>query len=861
MKKKLLLILFCMISFNAVHAEINWDLSDDGTLTISGTDMPDYAFRDSYPWHYQRDKIKKVVIEDGVTNIGTSAFEGCTSLTSITIPESVTSIGNWAFDGTNWYNNQPDGLIYVGRFLYKYKGTMPTNTKIVVKDGIKGIANFAFNNCFGLTSIIIGNSVTSIGNGAFFNCSGLTSITLPNSVKSIGSSSFFGCSGLTSITLPNSVTNIGEAAFMYCYGLTSITIPNSVTNIEDGTFYGCSNLNSLTISNGVVCIRKNAFSGCDALNSITIPKSVTNIETNAFQGSSLQYISVESDNNVYDSRNNCNAIIRKADNTLILGCVNTIIPNNVASIGENAFSGCSSITSITIPNSVTNIGNMAFSGCSSITSVTIPKSVTSIGINPFSNCSELYSIIVESDNSVYDSRENCNSIIRKSDNALISGCINSIIPNGVTIIGDNAFCGCKDLISINIPYSVTSIGDRAFTGCSLTSVTIPDNVTSIGDYAFFNCSNLTSVTIPNKVTNIGNYAFANCASITSVTIPNSVTNIGENAFSCRSDKLKEITINVNKDLKINKGAFFHSNIEKVTMYGETLPAMVDDDPYEGAFSSACYTATLSVPSALYKEYCSTSPWNKFTKIEKNASAKYLTDAEKYTNNSQLYDLEVSYTRTFNNTAWQALYIPFSMSYSDWKDDFEIAYINGVRQLDKDDNGTVDETIMDVIKIKSGSTAPNTPYLIKAKTTGEKTLSVSNTTLYAAEEKSIDCRTTIVEYTFTGTYSTIPSATMIANKYYAMGGGNLIQSDGSNDLMPYRWYMKAESRNSSYNASNAAKTITINVIGEEEEETTGVEELRITNYELPIYDLNGRKVNENSLKPGIYVKNGKKFVVK
>ena len=203
-----------------------------------------------------------------------------------------------------------------------------------------------------------------------------------------------------------------------------------------------------------------------------------------------------------------------------------------------------------------------------------------------------------------------------------------------------------------------------------------------------------------------------------------------------------------------------------------------------------------------------------------------------------------------------------MSYEDWKDDFDVAYINGVRQLDKDDNGTIDETIMDVIKIKSGSTTPNMPYLIKAKTTGEKTFFVNNATLYAAEENSLDCSTTIAKYTFTGTYSSIPSETMIANNYYAMGGGDLIQSDGSNDLKPYRWYMKVESRNPSYNVSNAAKSITINVIGDEEEEmTTGVHQLQITNDELPVYDLNGRKVNENSLKPGLYIKNGKKFVVK
>ena len=234
--------------------------------------------------------------------------------------------------------------------------------------------------------------------------------------------------------------------------------------------------------------------------------------------------------------------------------------------------------------------------------------------------------------------------------------------------------------------------------------------------------------------------------------------------------------------------------------------------------------------------------------------------EEYVYDETVLGADISYTRTFNNTAWQALYIPFSLNYNDWKDNFEIAYINGVRQLDKDDNGTIDETIMDVIKIKSGSTSPNMPYLIKAKKTGEKTFSVSNATLYPAEENSVDCSTTIAKYTFTGTYNAIPSATMIANGYYAMGGGELIQSDGSNDLKPYRWYMKVESRNPSYNASNAAKTITINVI-DEEGETTGVEELQMANDESPVYDLNGRKVNENNLKPGIYVKNGKKFVVK
>lgn len=238
----------------------------------------------------------------------------------------------------------------------------------------------------------------------------------------------------------------------------------------------------------------------------------------------------------------------------------------------------------------------------------------------------------------------------------------------------------------------------------------------------------------------------------------------------------------------------------------------------------------------------------------------LIDGELYDNASQYNGCDISYIRTFVTTDWQALYIPFSLSYDDWKDDFDVAYINGIRQWDYDDNGTIDETVMDVIKIKSGSTIANLPYLIRPKATGEKTFHVSNATLYAAEENSIDCSTTLAKYTFTGTYKAVPSAIMIANSYYGMGGGALIQSDGSNDLGSFRWYMKAEARSSSYNISNAAKIISIKVIGDEEE-ATGVSELRMTNDKLPVYDLNGRKVSENSLKPGLYIRNGKKFIIK
>ena len=264
-----------------------------------------------------------------------------------------------------------------------------------------------------------------------------------------------------------------------------IVIPESVT------------YNGITYS--VTCIDEFAFAYCKSLKSVTIPESVTSISSYVFSGcTGLESIIVESGNTIYDSRDNCNAIIATSTNTLITGCKNTTIPNSVTSIGKWAFFGCSGLKSITIPNSVTSIGDDAFYGCSGLTSVTIPDGVTSIGDDAFYGCSGLTSVN---------------------------------IPNSVTSIGSYAFYGCRGLTSVTIPDGVTIIGWATFSGCSgLTSVTIPNGVTSIGSYAFYGCRGLTSVTIPNGVTSIGSYAFYGCRGLTSVTIPNGVTSIGNSAF-------------------------------------------------------------------------------------------------------------------------------------------------------------------------------------------------------------------------------------------------------------------------------------------------------------------------------------------
>ena len=354
------------------EGNLTWKLYEDGTLTISGTGaMKDYDSDSNPSPVYNNWDVEKIVIEDGVTSIGDSAFERCNSLISITIPNSVTSIGIRAFNVCRNLTNItiPDNVTSIGNYAFHYCENL---TSVTIPNSVTSIGDFAFYNCRSLTSITIPDRVTSIGNFVFEGCKGLTSITIPDSITSIGDFAFRYCTSLTSITIPDRVTSIGNAAFESCSSLTSITIPDSVTSIGNSAFFGCKGLTSITIPNNITIIKDSTFLNCSSLTSITIPDSVTSIG-----GSAFYYCS---------------------------GLTSITIPDSVTSIGSYAFYKCTGLTSITIPDSVTSIGKYTFKNCSSLTSITIPDSVTSIGDSAFSNCESLTAISLS-----------CKSSLKKSD--------------------------------------------------------------------------------------------------------------------------------------------------------------------------------------------------------------------------------------------------------------------------------------------------------------------------------------------------------------------------------------------------------------------------------------------------------------
>ena len=392
--------------------------------------------------------------------------------------------------------------------------------EVVIGDGITSIEDYVFSDFVALQTVNLPNSIISIGEGAFKSCTSLASITLPNGLQNIDSEAFSECISLRFIAIPDTVSEIGIRAFENCTGLKSLTIGNGVSRIENHAFSNCSYLVSITLPCSIeVC--NNAFENCIAISNVHLTKGT----------------GVWNDNNFYcpwkTNQSKIRSIIIDAGIKNIVdyaffGCVeleSVTMGEDVEDIGEHAFEGCTGLTSVTIPDNVTSIGNSAFKDCTGLTSVTLPCSIK-VGNYSFSNCNDILTIHLTKGNGIWtDDSNNMPWMINESMKRIIT------LDEGITSIGEGAFCFCTGLQSITIPNGVKKIGNFAFQDCTgLTSITIPDSVTSIGEFAFSDCTGLKSAIIGANVTSIGYQAFSYCTELMSITIPNNVSRIDYCAF-------------------------------------------------------------------------------------------------------------------------------------------------------------------------------------------------------------------------------------------------------------------------------------------------------------------------------------------
>jgi len=508
--------------------------------------------------------------------------------------------------------NNPD-LVY-GSLIFSYSSQSDSYsvsgyqnkaaTAIVIPAEYEGkpvtrISNIAFRNCVNLTMVTIPDSVTSIGWAAFSGCTGINSIVIPESVIEIGQSAFYGCRNLTSVAIPSSVVKIGIYAFERCFGLESIEvdsgnsvyyseenciieketrsvilgcknslIPDGVVSIGDDAFYQCKELNKLIIPDGVVSIGDNAFEYCEGLVEVHIPSSVTNIGKAAFVGcKNLEIIEIDDENTVYYTKDNC--IFERESNRLLFGLSACLIPDGATSVGSRAFWFRKDLKRISIPASVTNIASDAFAGCSN-----------------------LEFIEVDSENPVYYSEGNC--LIEKETKKLVLGCKKSMIPKGVTSIGDYAFECCSGLTEIVIPSSVTSIGVNAFENCSeLTEIGIPSSVTSIESGAFSSCSSLTEIMIPSSVTEMGVGLFMDCDSLKTVEFEKGTQIIHGDVFTYIGEHVVTVVI-PSTVITMDRFDFISAYEEKVSIvFAEGLKSIPKKALYQGRL-----VVSVTIPSSV-----------------------------------------------------------------------------------------------------------------------------------------------------------------------------------------------------------------------------------------------------------------------
>lgn len=608
-----------------------------------------------------------------------------------------------------------------------------------------------------------------------------------------------------SVTIPNSVTYnrntysvtaIGERAFYRCTLLTSIIIPDAITNIEESAFYGCTNLVDISLPNSVTNIGNSIFSNCSSLSSV-------------------------------------------------------IIGNSLEIIAEKAFYECKDLTKITIGSSVTDIRNSAFEGCTKV------KLITCYAITPplcypyvFEGINELCALKVPDESiSAYKEANVWKDfgVIKTFSGDISSDLLSPIKESYICSFSDytndgtvarveGSLFGCNHFLDLTGGKIATNYGSVDLSDPATFAVTYggaeADTAKLVEKYGKYG-KHINSLRLKNEQDVIAFkptagsviyvFGFGNNKTGTSARIPKFATDA----------KLKN---------PLNEAPTADYPKSSIYVYKFVVPTEFDGNTpiYVGSYNGDIYVSFIIVEVG-----------DKLT----------LIDGIEYANTGNTSMSAITYTRTLNNKEWNALYVPFEIPISQLNDDYELAYINGIHSYDDDNNGEIDRMSMEVVKVKSGTLHANHPYLIKARNEAAKQMSitVNNTTLYAAESMTLDCSSVYTKYEITGIYEKMTGSELAG--CYALSGGTWKTIASNSYLNPFRLYLRITSRgNSPIKVSPLAMTrINIHVKGEES--STSVEEMmmqeQLSNDEI-IYDLMGRRV-ENPVKGHIYIVNGMKRV--
>lgn len=466
------------IFFQGETGPLHFLLDGEGTLIISGNgEMPNYErTADSpAPWSEKKDRIKSILIEEGVTRIGDKAFNNAEKLEKVTLPETLSEIGGYAF----------------------FRCT--SLSEIDIPSKLTSIEYAAFEGCRALEQILLPDTLTTLQPYAFSDCLSLKSINIPNCITNISMEAFSGCP-LETLYLPESVTRIDNSAFSGCK-LQTVDLPARIEYIGTNAF-DCSTLTEINVSednpyysseNGILYDKNKTtlilYPSNHAQTSYIMPKTITEIPASSFSGRKnlLEVIIPEGVTTIQPSTFSECRSIRKI-----------VLPSTISELSYRAFYNCEHLEEINIPLGIQSIPDETFNGCASLKKIEIPDTVKEIGYGAFSLCRTIESII---------------------------------IPEGVTTINRNTFNWCLSLQDVVIPDSVTKIDTGAFQFCQmLKNITIPESVTEIASAAFQDCKSLETVVLPGNISTLGSKAFSGCTALNRIILPDSISSIGVDAF-------------------------------------------------------------------------------------------------------------------------------------------------------------------------------------------------------------------------------------------------------------------------------------------------------------------------------------------